>query len=190
MIMSVDCTALLNQRHLHMDVDGKGDDGWLCSYPDAGEVMTFDQVRVYSPPEAQSGGSSGGKIAVVAYGNGVPTALQAVASLSDEHGVTNVTVIDCPYIGGPLGLPSGLVNALADVSGGSCNFDGVVFADICKEGQHPFASIALKLHSLGGVLPKDGRWRSVAAQPTYNPLGSTTTFLSTQDIVGACLEIA
>jgi 2-oxoisovalerate dehydrogenase E1 component len=194
MVMSVDSTALLNQRHLHMGPEGKGDDGWLCGFPDPGEVMTFDQVRTYSPPTtAQSGGSAGARLAVVSYGNGIPTALQAAASLRDEHGVADVTVIDCPYIGGPLGLPSGLVNALADGGGGvtgSCNFDGVVFADVCKEGQHPLASTIIKLHSLGGVLPSDGRWRSVAAQPTYNPLGSTATFLSTQDIVEACLAIA
>ena len=55
-------------------------------YTGEDEMMTFDQVRVY-PPEAAAAGSAGAaakktkesekKLAIVTYGNGVVTALQA-----------------------------------------------------------------------------------------------------------------
>ena len=42
-VMTVDSTALLNERHLG---DG-GDDAWMRPFPAAGEEMGFDEVRVY-----------------------------------------------------------------------------------------------------------------------------------------------
>merc|ERR1711964_936159 len=45
-IMSVDATILLNQRHIN-----DKDNAWLTEYPELNEVLAFDQVRVY-PPQA------------------------------------------------------------------------------------------------------------------------------------------
>ena len=66
--------------------------------------------------------------------------------------------------------------------------DGVVLADPCKHGQHPFAAFAVELHA-EGTLASGGRWRCVAAPPTYNPLGRTLTFLSAEDIAAAAKEV-
>ena len=83
--MLVDCTDLLNKRHLV----GK-DKGWLRAYPaDSGEALSVHDVRVYG-----TNPSGRGKIAVVSYGNGVVTSLQAREELSAEL-KEDVDVIDC-----------------------------------------------------------------------------------------------
>lgn len=163
LVMSVDSTDLLNRRHLF-----DKDDNWRRPYPaDSGEVMTFDEVRTYG---------EGTKLAIVSYGNGVPTSLIAQKRLQDEHGMKGVTVIDAPYLSG---VPGDLAKLLP-------SFDAVVFADVCKFGQHPHAGWIAKLQS-DGILPQ--KWRSVAAPATYNPLGRAVTFLSEDDIVGAATQL-
>lgn len=89
-IMSVDSTNLLNLRN----VNGN-DDRWRMPFTDASEMMTFDQIRVYAPTSAQV--ASQPNIAIVTYGNGVVTALQARADLATS-GLANVTIIDCPLL--------------------------------------------------------------------------------------------
>lgn len=102
---------------------------------------------------------------------------------------------------------SGLINAMEGL-------DHVVFADVCKQGQHPFGGHITDLQSMlcvahavysmpiscmfvrdggsclllsgRGALPKN--WQCVTALPTYNPLGSTVTFTNQRDIVDACLQ--
>lgn len=106
--MSIDCTNLLNLRHLH----GK-DRGWERPYPTknaCGDSISFDIVRRYGTQ---------GSSAIVTYGNGVVTALQA-----RQYIVEKATIIDCPY-------PSVTPRGLKDVMKQYC---GVFFADICKEG--------------------------------------------------------
>ena len=69
-VVFIDCTNLLNLRHLHQK-----DRGWETTYPpdEEGEIMAFDDVKTY----AGSGDSSTrGKYAIVTYGNGVVTATQ------------------------------------------------------------------------------------------------------------------
>merc|ERR1719510_705044 len=73
MCMSVDCTHLLNLRHVHGN-----DNGWLKTYPELDDVLTFDEVITY-------GEASGDKRVIVTYGNGVIVALQAQQKLRDEH---------------------------------------------------------------------------------------------------------
>jgi hypothetical protein len=101
-VMSVDCTDLLNRRHLGVSDDhsltaGKDkDDHWLTLYPSSEEdsaVLTFEDVIYYpgdwDSEDDQSGGrllTSGpgdsspaeghGKVLIVSYGNGLPTSLQ------------------------------------------------------------------------------------------------------------------
>jgi hypothetical protein len=155
-VMSVDSTNLLNLRHLH-----GGDDKWRRPYPDKGEMLPWSSVVRYG---------GGGRRAIVTYGNGVVAALQAREELPNPQ---DVVVIDSPYLSS---ASSGLRAALREV-------DEVVFADVCKQGQHPLAGIITELHA-DGDLP--ARWGSVAALATYNPLGSTMTFTSSEDIVQAC----
>lgn len=156
-VMSVDSTNLLNLRHLHL-----GDDKWRRPFPVKGEALPWSSVVRY--------GDENSRRAIVTYGNGVVTALQAREELPDPKAVL---VIDSPYLSS---TPAGLRAALRNV-------DEVVFADVCKQGQHPLAGIITELQA-DGDLP--ATWTCVAALATYNPLGSTMTFTSKDDIVRAC----
>ena len=177
-IMSVDSTHLLNLRHVN-----ESDDAWRRPYPNEGEEMSFDQVVVYEDGDPTTPGrnekgrrSKSAKLAIVTYGNGVVTSLRAQRILAQEHGILGITVIDTPYLSRP---SEGLLAALA-------GHDRVVFADVCKAGQHPLAGFVTRLQAMD-ALPS--RWQCVGAQPTYNPLGTTLTFTSEADIVEACLKV-
>ena len=83
-------------------------------------------------------------------------------------------MIDCPYLSS---VPAGLKEIIGD-------YDGVLFADICKEG--PGSNILSPMITQlkrDNALPNN--WDFVAAPRTYNPLGNTITFLSREDIIGA-----
>jgi 2-oxoisovalerate dehydrogenase E1 component len=184
-VMSVDCTALLNQRHVL-----PGDNAWLKPVPALGSAMSFGEVKVYengsttaaiataSGTGTNGTAAAGAKLAIVSYGNGIPLALQAADLLhQQEHsgfGPGDIVVIDTPLISS---VPSGLVDALNDRG-----FSSVLFADICKQGQNPYSGMVTELQS-GGNLPPS--WECVAAPRTYNPLGNMVTFLSVGDIVQA-----
>jgi hypothetical protein len=196
--MFVDSTDLLNRRHLGTESDASGtkDDAWLTEYPSLEEKsgclteMTFDAVVVYSGAWAEKGPSLlegtdvegaaklGGKLCIVSYGNGLPSALQAMRRMIDigSVGAEEVVVVDSPYLSAP---PTALVNVLSSSAG----FKHVVFADVCKEGAGMiFGGFVVQLQS------KDllgASWKVVGAQPTYNPLGQTLTFLSSEDIQSA-----
>lgn len=169
-VVFIDCTNLLNLRHLHQK-----DRGWETTYPpdEEGEIMAFDDVKTY----AGSGDSSTrGKYAIVTYGNGVVTALQSRKEMIDRKELlsADLDVIDCPYLSS---VPAGLKEIIGD-------YDGVLFADICKEG--PGSNILSPMITQlkrDNALPNN--WDFVAAPRTYNPLGNTITFLSREDITGA-----
>jgi 2-oxoisovalerate dehydrogenase E1 component len=159
-VVSVDCTNLLNLRHLH-----DKDRGWERSYPPKQKIIGFDFVRRYGKE---------GKHAIVTYGNGVVTAIQArkLLSASGEIADHDIDVVDCPLLSS---VPKGLRTIVSQ-------YESVIFADVCKEG--PGGNI---LSSLACSLQKEGRlpnkWQLVCAPRTYNPLGSFTTFLNVEDIV-------
>jgi len=168
-VVFIDCTNLLNLRHLR-DKDRR----WETLYPpdDVCEIMGFDDVRTYtsSLPEDRMNA----RFAIVTYGNGVVTSLQARASVVDKGLVheDEVDVIDCPYLSG---IPKGLKEVIG------C-YDGVLFADICKEGPGSNAlSPMIPQLKKDDVLPSN--WDFVAAPRTYNPLGSMITFLNEEDVV-------
>lgn len=164
-VMLVDCTNLLNLRHLHTE----GDRGWLFPYSKPDEYLTWDKVRTYG---------EGKKLAIVCYGNSVIQALNAMQVLEKEHGRKGeVTVIDCPYLSS---VPRELEEKIPE-------FEAVLFADDCKAGQHPFAGFVHHLQSKH-ILQKV-KWLSVAAQPTYNPLGTPLTFTNMDDILGPAKEL-
>eukprot|EP00039_Didymoeca_costata_P012091 m.172946 g.172946 ORF g.172946 m.172946 type:complete len:817 (+) comp15379_c0_seq5:135-2585(+) len=162
-VVSVDSTNLLNARHLF-----DSDDKWKRPYPPKNQYISFDDVVSYG---------KGTKLGIVSYGNGVPEALRARQEL-EEMGIVSVEdscVIDSPYL---THATKGLIAAVSKL-------DAVVFADVCKQGQHPLAAIVCELQA-ERCLPK--AWQCVAAVPTYNPLGSTLTFTNVQDIVAASKE--
>eukprot|EP01051_Picozoa_sp_SAG22_P017305 SAG22_NODE_2638_length_2347_cov_2.305605_2_plen_230_part_00 len=87
-VMSVDSTALLNERHVL-----PADDQWQTVYPpDGGDMLPFDAIRTYGPER--------GQLAIVTYGNGVLTALRAQAELELQAatGLEAVAVIDSPLL--------------------------------------------------------------------------------------------
>eukprot|EP00756_Hemistasia_phaeocysticola_P034406 Hpha_TRINITY_DN16518_c4_g1::TRINITY_DN16518_c4_g1_i1::g.134215::m.134215/K11381/bkdA; 2-oxoisovalerate dehydrogenase E1 component len=171
-VMSVDSTALLNQRNI------VGNDGaWEFPAAAVGDVGSFDEVTVYG---------SGNKLAIVTYGTGVLQALQA-RDLMVKSGMEGVTVVDCPLL-------SRVPKGLEDVLKGYCpwkqhtqGIERVVFADPCKFGQHPLGATVCALQAKH-LLP-GSYWEVVAAQPTYNPLGTYLTFLSVQDILDTCTRV-
>eukprot|EP00927_Polykrikos_kofoidii_P043840 TRINITY_DN3793_c0_g1_i8.p1 TRINITY_DN3793_c0_g1~~TRINITY_DN3793_c0_g1_i8.p1 ORF type:complete len:1006 (+),score=181.74 TRINITY_DN3793_c0_g1_i8:39-3020(+) len=162
-VMLVDSTDLLNRRHVFPeDRDG----GCMRPFPTKpDDVLSFDEVISYG---------EGSDLAIVTYGNGVPTALRAQRRLREAHDLKGVVVVDAPYLSQ---VPTGLAELLP-------HFGAALFADVCKLGQHPHAGFVVELQDRG-LLPT--KWRSIGAARTYNPLGSTVTFLSDDDIVEGAL---
>jgi pyruvate/2-oxoglutarate/acetoin dehydrogenase E1 component/TPP-dependent pyruvate/acetoin dehydrogenase alpha subunit len=172
-VVSVDCTNLLNLRHLH-DKDRQ----WEHAYPQEGELLTFDDVRLYSERDPDTNFP---KTCVVSYGNGVVTALQARRALVENKILSSeneLDIIDCPYLSG---VPKGLETLLVE-------YQGVVFADITKNGpgSNVFSSMITNLQEKE-LLPN--HWSFVGAPRTYNPLGSTLTFLNSDKIEAAVTRL-
>lgn len=80
----------------------------------------------------------------------------------------------------------------------------VLFADVCKVGdtlsfmelsrvsqevQAPLQHFITSLKA-EGVIGRSKDWEFVSSVPTYNPLGSTVTFLSEADIMDACRKLS
>jgi TPP-dependent pyruvate/acetoin dehydrogenase alpha subunit/pyruvate/2-oxoglutarate/acetoin dehydrogenase E1 component len=173
-VMLVDCTNLMNLRHVN-----DKDRAWELPYPaESSDMISFDQVYRYQQGTSKSSSPiASARIAVVSYGNGVVTSLQARNNLVERqiiHTEEEVDIIDCPFLSG---VPGGLQDMLKD-------YDRVLFADICKvgPGSNVFSSMIVSLKELGS-LPKS--WSFVGAPRTYNPLGSTVTFLNTDTIENA-----
>jgi 2-oxoisovalerate dehydrogenase E1 component len=169
-VMLVDCTSLLNQRHLY-----EKDRGWECTYPakeSSAPMMAFDEVRRHGKGE---------QCGIITYGNGVVTALQARRMLVETNCIQSddeVDIIDCPYL-------SSVPNCLHDIAS---RYDALLFADLCKEGpgSSVLSSFVVSLRNRGNL---PALWSSVAAPRTYNPLGSMCTFLSAEDVVMATKEL-
>ncbi len=182
-VMSVDSTDLLNRRHLY-----EKDEIMLTMYPEkSADDLTFDDIIIYHKSEHADDKKASKKkrVAIVSYGNGVPTSLAAMDELITKHGVSadEIITVDCPYISGP---PQQLKDLLAGKLK-SLKVSHVVFADVCKDGPGmPFASMAVKLQN-EGVL--DMKWRAIGAANTYNPLSRTLTFLNSADIVKTVLDM-
>lgn len=211
MVVLVDCTNLLNSRHLH---EADRDGAWQFCYPGLSDddhhdsaILDFHRVIRYGagddgrpireefgerPVDTESScpkKASTGRIAIVTYGNGVVTALRARKRLVDRQCITNeaeLDVIDCPYLSD---VPKGLEQLLARKNNtGESYYAHVMFADICKEGpgSNVFSSMITTLQGKA-LLP--GSWAFVGAPRTYNPLGSTVTFLNCERIEGAVVKM-
>jgi 2-oxoisovalerate dehydrogenase E1 component len=155
--MFVDCTELLNMREVEKGVP------WEMAYTPAEEFTTYDDVQLYPSVSDAS-------TLIVTYGSGVPIALQAQSAVVAQ---VAVDVCDCPLLST---VPQGLKKLLE-----TKKYRSVLFADICKEGQHPLASHMA--HLMNADLLDGVRVRCATAQRTYNPLGTVLTFLSKEDII-------
>jgi hypothetical protein len=171
-VMSVDCTHLLNLRHVY-----EQDRGWEFAYPektqcDKDDMLTFDEVVCY--------GTGTGRLAIVAYGSGVVIALQARRAMMQSGIIDNedkVDVIDCPLLSR---VPQGLEECIS-------LYSAVLFADICKEGPGSvLAHHACNLHQQQCLPPL---WDVVGAARSYNPLGSLCTFLNQDDITDKAIDL-
>ena len=168
-VVFVDCTNLLNLRHLY-----DKDRGWESTYPDKTEIVSFHDVRRFG---------NTGKVLIITFGNGVVTSLRARKVLVEREIIGHegeLDILDCPYISA---IPDGLRNVMS-----SEQYEGVIFADICKEG--PGSNV---LESMIVGLKKEGllpsQWEFVAAPRAYNPLGNTVTFLNEDDIISSFLKL-
>lgn len=197
--MSVDCTELLNRRHLYPE---RMDGFFLHPYPAAAaegegpaQEMSFEDVVLYQANDSKAGCGAIAKdhvnlkkvsLVIVSYGNGLPTSLITMNSLIEKGVVSaeEVLVVDSPYLTRP---PKELESLLDELHGKNGAAPAVVFADICKEGPGmPFASFVVNLQK-SGLLP--ARWRAIGGTNTYNPLGQLLTFLSPDDIEQAATAL-
>ena len=164
-VMLVDSTNLLNLRHLY----GK-DRAWERAYPENNtDLMGFDSVTRYRHGNHHPGKPN---VLIVTFGNGVVAVLQAINDMKYSRYFGVVDVVDCPLLSA---IPEGLRTIVDEYS-------HILFADVCKEGQNPLSAMAVQLQS-ERLLSLN--WKLIAAVKTYNPLGSTTTFLSKEDIIDA-----
>jgi hypothetical protein len=107
-------------------------------------------------------------------GNSTITSLRVQKILQEQHNI-KVTVVDCPYLSD---VPKGLLDELEGIP-------KVVFVDECKTGQNPFAGFIVKLKQQK-KLPHS--WGCVTAAPTYNPLGTSITFVNEGDVIAEVLK--
>ncbi len=174
-VMSVDSTDLLNRRHLSEE---KKDEFMLSNYPDKHHSSYhFDEINIYEPPKEDiSNMHQKSIIAIITYGNGVPTSLLAQAKLSEMFEDYHVVVIETPCISK---TPTQLIEYMKNHKVAK-----VVFADVCKQGVGmPLSSRVIDLQAENAL--KEVDWRVIGASPTYNPLGTYLTFLSVDDIVSS-----
>ena len=176
-VVLYDPTEALTRRHVERD-----DDAWLFPFPALAtsssstsslplesDALDFDErVTLYASANARDSMD----VLVVTYGTGVPRALAVARRYERENPGVRVGVVDAPYLSSPC------VGAFDPCF--SRVRKGVVFADPCKLGQNPFGT---HVQVLGPSLARRGlAWRAVAAQPSYNPLVCSATFLSEEDI--------
>ena len=179
-VMVVDSTDLLNRRHI--DIEAR-DSAMLVPYPSAepSEELSFDVVLRH---DGQASGSKPDDLTIVTYGNGVVAARQSQLMLAKES--INAGILEVPCVSQ---VPREVLSkAIEDASGGQRQ--PVLFADVCKAQQAPLNFFAVDLSNAGLIGARAGRdWALVAAAQTYNPLGSTVTFLSEGDITAAARSL-
>ena len=123
-ISSRDKTTAVKKTSRQKPRDDGGDE--------AGGPLLSESVLLAGEELEEEANSAPFELLIVSYGNGVPAALRAAESLAARGQVPprGIAVVDCPYLSAP---PAGLRAALRATR-------RAVFADVCKEGQHPFAS--------------------------------------------------
>ena len=192
-VMVIDSTDLLNRRHV--DPDAK-DAQLMLPYPTRGEAASggaetlgFDTIIRHGQLAADGAVAEAGAeassakdlLTIVTYGNGVVAAKVAQRCLAEEYGVGAVGIVEVPCVSE---VPPTLASTLRELNGEG---GAVLFADVCKAQQAPLNHFAVSLQAEGTLSTRGtGKdWSLVAAPQTYNPLGTTVTFLSPDDIIEA-----
>jgi hypothetical protein len=205
-VLVVDSTDLLNRKHLDADAQ---DGACLTAYPalsctsssnsssssddDDGDddMLPFDAVlthphgqpsnvsSVYGS-DATAGafapGIGGGtdEVTIVTYGTGVMAARAAQRALLPRRvGILEVPCVSAvPHVALAAALAAAAPHA-------------VLFADPCKAATAPLLRFVAELKQRGELGGRARDWALVAAADTYNPLGSTLTFLSAAQVTDA-----
>ena len=132
-VMFVDCTYLLNMRHA---IVKNSDNLWRRNYPThQDDMLTFDDIIIYENKKQQKKRLNNKKasgIVLISYGDGILSCLEAQQQLisTNQYHPDEISIIDCPLLNR---VPNGLQQVIT-------KYKKVLFVDICKEGQHPFAS--------------------------------------------------
>lgn len=188
MVLVVDSTDLLNRKHIDATAQ---DSACLTPYPtlkdhdDGGNLLPFETVL--SHPHGQLGtdtesfesndSSGADDLTIITYGTGVMAARAAQRALQPRR----VGILEVPCVSA---VPhAALASALQQASP-----KAILFADPCKATTAPLLHFIAELKARGelnsgGENARD--WALVAAANTYNPLGSTMTFLSTEQVTHA-----
>lgn len=175
-VMIVDSTDLLNKRHI-----GEKDSGMLSPYPikqgnnNEDDVLAFDAIIRH--PHGVGNNDEVDDVTIVTYGTGVLTSRNAQKRLVDEG--IQVGILEVPCISA---MPENLKETLK-------NSKSVVFADPCKRVQAPLLHFVADLQE-NDILGLQRNWKFVSAAQTYNPLGSTITFLNEEDVVNSARRLA
>lgn len=180
-VMLIDPTDLLNRRHIDAQ---KGDNKWLTPISNEEEdgYLSFDDIIIYDKHGNRMKSIEKEKnketLLIVSWGNGVPLSLETTLKMDDKD--IDIYVIDTPCLSR---VPNALKTLLKSLNEDKTK---IVFADDAKIGQNPYANYVQQLQA-EKILPKN--WIIVGAQPTYNPLGRTLTFLSVNDISKAIKDV-
>jgi len=186
-VLVVDSTDLLNRKH----IDATAQDGaCLTPYPalldnDEDDVMPFETVLSHPHGQHCAGAESVDSkkrvgtddLTIITYGTGVMAARAAQRALQPRR----VGVLEVPCVSA---VPhAALAQALSEASP-----DSILFADPCKATTAPLLHFIAELKARGelnssGEKARD--WALLAAADTYNPLGSTMTFLSPDQVTDA-----
>lgn len=182
-VVFVDCTSLLNQRHIH-----NNDRQWETIYPEQAthDAFSLDSIKIYrDSQEILISGDQAPKkrLAIISYGNGVVTSLQARSLIKQQMNAHEllVDVVDSPCLNR---VPQGLMDALYQ-------YDCILWADIAKRGPGSVFESFILDPSVQRVIACSGgkSWKLVAAPRTYNALGSFVSFLNKEDIAGAARSL-
>jgi 2-oxoisovalerate dehydrogenase E1 component len=158
--------ALYHERDLHEP----GDDGWLTTYPDLGEVLLPGEVGVHHPDASD--------VLLVTYGNGVRLSLRAARQLREEG--VRCRVLDLRWLNP---LPVDALERHAAACGAT------VVVDECRETGGGIADAVVASLAERGV---GGPLRSVRARDSYVPLGPAADLVLVQsrDVVAAVRALA
>lgn len=204
-VMIVDSTDLLNKRHI-----GEKDSGMLAPYPlkegKDSDILGFDAIIRHphglldnntENNAATTTGSTDNQpykddeiddVTIVTYGTGVIIARQTQMKLVNEG--YKVGILEIPCISE---TPSYLNDYIKLKS------KTILFADPCKRKQAPLLNFIVDLQEIdndnndsedSSTCFSNKEWKFVSAANTYNPLGSTITFLNEEDVTNNARKLA
>lgn len=178
-ILSVDSTDLLNKRSKE----------WMFKFPTFQNTseddldinfLKFGDIFLYSKLNFKQKFKKDMKvkqsILIYTYGTGVHESIKIFED--DSISSDDVAVIDAPYL---TDVPGSLIDLINQKNEANEQVY-IIFADVCKSGSGTPLSSQIMRMKQSGFLDKLSGWSFVAAQNTYNPIGTTLTFLNYEDV--------